>query len=79
MDYATDNDLAVIPNKKAIADIAELLSVDPSTLEKTLLHRVIAAGGNVVEKGLNEKDALYARDAFAKVPRLSCNTIQGCK
>ncbi|XP_041366127.1 unconventional myosin-Id-like [Gigantopelta aegis] len=66
LEYSTDDDLAVIPNKSAINDIAQLLSVDPSMLEKTLLHRVIAAGGNVVEKGLNEKDALYARDAFAK-------------
>ncbi|PVD30004.1 hypothetical protein C0Q70_09265 [Pomacea canaliculata] len=46
--------------------IAAVLHLRQMHLERTLLSRVIAAGGQVVEKGLNVSEALYARDAFAK-------------
>lgn len=36
-------------------------------VEKALCSRVIAAGGNVVDKHLNVGEAHYARKAFAKV------------
>ena len=47
--------------------IAKLLSVTKDDLEKSLCSRVIAAGGNVVDKHLNAGEAHYARKAFAKV------------
>mgnify|MGYP006890257625 FL=1 len=48
-------------------DLASLLTVTPDDLQKALTHRVIAAGGNVVDKGLTVSEAYYARDAFSKV------------
>lgn len=61
------HDLALVKDKRLLRDIAGLVSVTTDSLEKTLTHRVIAAGGNVVDKGLTVSEAYYARDAFAKV------------
>ena len=61
------HDLAEVNDKKMMKDIGSLLGVKAEDLEKALTHRVIAAGGNVVEKGLTVSEAVYARDAFAKV------------
>lgn len=57
-------------NRKDLVALARLLCVETDALERTFLSRVIAAGGQVVEKGLNVSEALYARDAFAKVRSL---------
>lgn len=56
-------------NREHLVDLAHLLNVEIDTLERALLSRVIAAGGQVVEKDLTVSDALYARDAFAKVQK----------
>ena len=61
------HDLAEVKTKQTVADVAKLLSVTTEDLTKALTHRVIAAGGNVVDKGLTVSEAYYARDAFAKV------------
>lgn len=66
-DAGADQEHAVVSNRQDLVDLARLLSVDTEALEKTLVSRVIAAGGHVVEKQLNVNDSLYARDAFAKV------------
>ncbi|XP_067649162.1 unconventional myosin-Id-like [Haliotis asinina] len=62
----TDEDVACVGNQSVSNIIAGLLEVRPDQLEKALCSRTIAAGGNVVEKGLTKKDAYFARDAFAK-------------
>ncbi|XP_076094542.1 unconventional myosin-Id-like isoform X1 [Mytilus galloprovincialis] len=61
-----DHDMAGISDRKLLGNIAHLLSVTPDELEKALCSRVIAAGGQVVEKGLTVSEAMYARDAYAK-------------
>ena len=61
------HDLSQVSDKKLLSDIGSLLSVTTDNIEKALTHRVIAAGGNVVDKGLTVSEAYYARDAFAKV------------
>lgn len=50
-----------------LSAMAELLDIDRENLEKSLCHRVIAARGEVMEKGHTEEQAYYGRDAFAKV------------
>ncbi|XP_053374202.1 unconventional myosin-Id-like [Mercenaria mercenaria] len=60
------HDLSEVSDKKLLSDIGGLLSVTTENIEKALTHRVIAAGGNVVDKGLTVSEAYYARDAFAK-------------
>ena len=62
-----DHDNASVADKQLLRNIATMLSVSPDDLEKALCSRVIAAGGQVLEKGLAVSDALYARDAFSKV------------
>ena len=61
------HDLAEVKNPELVANLASLLSVTVEDITKALTHRVIAAGGNVVDKGLTVSEAYYARDAFAKV------------
>ncbi|XP_050418381.2 unconventional myosin-Id isoform X2 [Patella vulgata] len=56
----------IISNITEVKDIAKLVSVKVEDLKKALCFRTIAAGGQVVEKGLRESEAYYARDAFAK-------------
>jgi myosin heavy subunit len=43
------------------------LSCDESDLDKALCSRVVAARGEVVEKGHTLEQAQFGRDAFAKV------------
>lgn len=50
-----------------LSAMAELLDINRENLEKSLCHRVIAARGEVMEKGHTEEQAYYGRDAFAKV------------
>ena len=56
-----------VTTKDVLKHIADLLSVSEEDLEKTLCFRVVAAGGDVVSKGHTEKEAVFAKDAFAKV------------
>ena len=53
--------------KGVLRHIADLLSVTEDDLHKALCFRVVAAGGDVVNKGHTEKEAVFAKDAFAKV------------
>jgi len=59
--------MAGVSDRTLLGNIASMLSVTPADLEKAMCSRVIAAGGQVVEKGLTVSEALYARDAFSKV------------
>ncbi|WAQ94639.1 MYO1D-like protein [Mya arenaria] len=52
------HDLAMVKDRKLMSDIAGLIDVTNDDLAKALTHRVIAAGGNVVDKGLT---AIYDR------------------
>uniref|UniRef100_A0A8C1NSD4 Myosin IG n=1 Tax=Cyprinus carpio TaxID=7962 RepID=A0A8C1NSD4_CYPCA len=50
-----------------VKHISELTSTEAENARKTLLYRTVATGGGeVIEKGHNEKEASYGRDAFAK-------------
>ncbi|XP_062611232.1 unconventional myosin-Id-like, partial [Saccostrea cucullata] len=68
LDYVSvdDHDHAGVSDETLLGNIAGLLSVTTENLRKALCFRVIAAGGQVVEKQLSTSDAVYARDAFAK-------------
>lgn len=57
----------VITTKSVLRHLASLLSVPEEDLQKALCFRVVAAGGDVVNKGHTEKEAVFAKDAFAKV------------
>ncbi|KAK7010457.1 unconventional myosin-Id [Biomphalaria glabrata] len=59
-------DDATINNQEEPSIIASLLGVTKDNLVKTLLSRVIAAGGQVVDKLLNVQEAQYANKAFSK-------------
>lgn len=46
---------------------AHLLSVSPTELNAALTQRIIAAGGEVMQKTHNLVEAEFGRDALAKV------------
>lgn len=50
-----------------LSTLSGLLEVDLDEMRKTLCGRVVAAGGDVVDKKHNLEEAKYGRDAFAKV------------
>lgn len=56
-----------VANKEALRVTADLLDVDAGALAVALCSRVVAARGDVVNKQHNINDAMYGRDALAKV------------
>jgi len=62
-----DDDKLLIENNSALNDTASLLSISPKELSTALSQRVIAAGGEVMQKTHNLIEAEYGRDALAKV------------
>ena len=63
----THGEQARIESQALLATIAKLLASTQDEVEKALCYRVVAARGEIVEKGHSVKEALYGRDAFAKV------------
>ncbi|XP_048579612.1 unconventional myosin-Id [Nematostella vectensis] len=61
-----DHEQAVVENKDVLQIIAKLLGLSHEMLERALCYRVVAARGEVMEKGHNEKEAYHGRDALAK-------------
>lgn len=56
----------VVKNMDVMKKIASLLSVSEKDLQDCMQSRVVAARGEVISKSHNMKDAVHARDAFAK-------------
>lgn len=75
MEFIEQGDDAKVKDSNLVKTISKLLSVQPSETEKTLCKRVVAARGEVVEKGHTIEQAKFGRDAFAKVslPKLRIN------
>lgn len=65
--FNVDEDKVKISNEKALNDAAHLLSISPNDLNTALTQRVIAAGGEVMQKKHTLVEAEYGRDALAKV------------
>lgn len=57
----------MIENKAALNDTANLFSISIQELSTALTQRVIAAGGEVMQKTHTSTEAEYGRDALAKV------------
>ena len=66
VEFVDEDDQARIKNPDELRFMTSLLSCDPSELEKSLCSRVVAAKGEVVEKGHTIEQAKFGRDAFAK-------------
>ncbi len=67
LEYIEKNDEAQLKERGGIHSLAALLSVDETNAEKALCSRVVAAKGEVMEKGHTLEQARYGRDALAKV------------
>ena len=61
------DDRLFIENRTALNDTANLFSISAHELSTALTQRVIAAGGEVVQKAHTSTEAEYGRDALAKV------------
>ena len=57
----------------ALRSVVNLLELDEREAEKALCSRVVAARGEVMQKGHSVQQAVYGKDAFAKV---SCDKYQ---
>ncbi|XP_043255294.1 unconventional myosin ID [Colletes gigas] len=64
--FKLDEDKLFIQNKGALNDTANLFSISPQELSTALTQRVIAAGGEVMQKTHTSIEAEYGRDALAK-------------
>ncbi|KAL7293199.1 hypothetical protein TKK_0013344 [Trichogramma kaykai] len=64
--FSLNEDKVNINDDKPLKDAAHLLAVDPSDLRAALIQRVIAAGGEVMQKTHTLVEAEYGRDALAK-------------
>ena len=67
MEFVEEADESRVADVTTLRQIAQLLDVDEKEAEKTLCSRVVAARGEVMEKGHTTEQARYGRDAFAKV------------
>jgi hypothetical protein len=65
--FRLNDDKLVIGNNSALNDTANLFSINPKDLSTALSQRVIAAGGEVMQKTHTLIEAEYGRDALAKV------------
>ena len=66
-EFKTEGDRVRPAQQSSLATVAQLLNVDQTELGRALCHRVIAANGELMEKGHTASEAVYGRDAFAKV------------
>uniref|UniRef100_A0A1I8PHP1 Myosin motor domain-containing protein n=1 Tax=Stomoxys calcitrans TaxID=35570 RepID=A0A1I8PHP1_STOCA len=66
IEFQMIEDELVISNKSHLQSAAQLLQVTPDELSTSLTKRVIAAGGNVMQKDHNATQAEYGKDALAK-------------
>uniref|UniRef100_A0A673I655 Unconventional myosin-Ig-like n=1 Tax=Sinocyclocheilus rhinocerous TaxID=307959 RepID=A0A673I655_9TELE len=67
LQFTSDGEHVVLVGEDTVKHISELTSTEPENTRKALLYRTVATGGGeVIEKGHNEQEASYGRDAFAK-------------
>lgn len=59
--------MTFIKNQDILNSVSQCLGVSSEHLEKALCQRVIAARGEVMEKVHTISEAIYGKDAFAKV------------
>lgn len=64
--FKLEEDKLFIENRAALNDTANLFSISPHELSTALTQRVIAAGGEVMQKTHTSTEAEYGRDALAK-------------
>lgn len=68
LQFTTDGEHVVLVGEDTLKHISELTSTESENVTKALLYRTVATGGGeVIEKGHNEQEASYGKDAFAKV------------
>ena len=67
MEFKSEGDKVRLAQSSSLATVSNLLSVDQNELGRALCHRVIAANGELMEKGHTSSEAVFGRDAFAKV------------
>jgi len=64
--FSQEEEQAYITDHDGLAAISKQLAVKEADLKKSILYRVVAARGEVIEKGHNQDGAIYGRDALAK-------------
>lgn len=67
LEFTKEGEESGIANQTTLDAVSQLLEVDEKEAEKAVCSRVVAAKGEVMEKGHTLEQAQYGRDAFAKV------------
>lgn len=67
MDFELEEDEVAIVDKDLLSTVATLLNSTKEEIEKSLLYRIVAARGEIMEKGHSLEEAYYGRDALCKV------------
>lgn len=65
--YKINEDKLIVEKNNALANTAALFSIGSNELRTALSQRVIAAGGEIMQKTHTLVEAEYGRDALAKV------------
>nr|CAI5842506.1 unnamed protein product [Callosobruchus analis] len=66
VEFDVAEDKLILKKGQSFSNVAELLKVEKTDLEKALCERVIAARGDIMRKEHTESEASFGRDAFAK-------------
>lgn len=66
IDFIEENDEAQVKEVGLLRCVGQLLELDQEATRKALCSRVVAARGEVMEKGHTLEQAIFGRDAFAK-------------
>lgn len=62
-----ENDEVMTEDKGLLSTLAKLLNSTVEEIKKALLYRIVAARGEIMEKGHSVDEAYYGRDALCKV------------
>lgn len=67
LQFTSDGEHVTLVGEDTVKQISELTSTEAENVRKALLYRTVATGGGeVIEKGHNEQEASYGKEAFAK-------------
>ena len=73
--FNQEDDQAFVSDNEGLMALSKLLNVSSKDCSKALCYRVVAARGEVIEKGHNKNDAVYGKNSFAKVNNCCCKRI----
>lgn len=66
-----DGESSQVEDMTQLNQVAKLIETSPDNIAEVLTHRHVATRGEAIKTPINQAKAVYARDALAKVLKLS--------